>query len=382
MTRFPLVLCCAVLAANGSSFPQNTIAQPKGSGPVAFVYVAGANDNQNQIDVLAAAHDGSLTMVSDLPTDTGLKSITANSNFVFGTDDVYIYSFSIAPDGGLMAADLFNARKLNGNNCGGPMSVFLDRTGTSLYDADFYGDQCANNTYQYFEFDRLGDLSYMGVSDASVDFDVPLSFTGNNRYAYGATALLMAPGIFGFERKDDGTLSVLPINPPMPAEQNGQFYLPTFTSTDGANHMATSVQAFDSDTWQPIGVPQLAIYSADKNGKLSTTSTYLNMPGTMVDYVTDLKISPSGALMAVGGAKGLQVFQLNGANPMRAFTRLLTRAAIDQVAWDNDNHLYAISSDLGKLFVFMESPASPGLRAAPGSPYSITKPLSLAVVSK
>jgi hypothetical protein len=301
---------------------------------------------------------------------------------VFGTDDVYIYSYGIAPDGGLTAASLINAQKFNDDNCGGPVAVFLDRSGTSLYDADFYGNICANGTYQYFNFDQLGDLSYAGVSEPSVDFYVPLSFIGNNRYGYGATSLMMAPGIFGFERNDDGTLSVLPINPPMPDAQSGQFYLPTFTSTDGANHIATSVQAFDSDTWQPIGVPQLAIYSADKNGKLSTTSTYLNMPGTMVGYVTDLKISPSGALMAVGGSTGLQVFQVNGANPMKRFTGLLTAAPIDKVAWDNDSHLYAISSAAGKLFVFAETPASSGLRAAPGSPYRIAKPLSLAVVAK
>jgi len=381
MTRFPLALCFAILAVN-QSFSQSTIAQPKGSGRVAFVYVSGSNDNQNQIDVLAAAPDGSLTMVSDLPTDSGLKWITANSNFVFGTDGVYIYSYAIGPDGGLAAASLINAQQFNDDKCGGPVAVFLDRSGASLYDADFYGNICANGTYQYFNFDQLGELGYAGVSEASVDFYVPLSFTGNNRYGYGATSLMMAPGIFGLERKDDGTLSVLPINPPMPDAQSGQFYLPTFTSTDGANHIATSVQAFDSDSWQPIGVPQLAIYSADKNGKLSTTSTYLNMPGTMVGSVTDLKISPSGNLLAVGGSMGLQVFQLNGANPMKPFTRLLTRSAIDQVAWDNDNHLYAISSGLGKLFAFMENPASPGLRPALGSPYSTTKPLSLTVVSK
>ena len=381
MTRFPLVLCSAILIANSPSFAQG-VAPQKGNAPVAFVYVATANDSQNQVDVLAATDDGRLTLVSEGPTDSGLKSMTANSSFLFGTDDLNIYSFSIAPDGGLTWASAINAQKFNDDNCGGPVAVFLDRSSTTLYDADFYGNICANGTYQYFNFDQVGDLSYFGVSDASVDFDVPLSFTGNNLFAYGATSLMMAPGIFGFERNDDGTLSVLPINPPMPDSKSGEFYMPTFTSTDGANHLATSVQAWDSDTWQPIGVPQLAIYSADNEGKLSTKSTYLNMPATMVGYVTDLKISPSGDLLAVGGSTGLQVFQLNGANPMRPITRLLTRAFIDQIAWDNAGHLYAISSDLGKLFVFSESFASPGLKAAPGSPYSIVKPLSLAVVSK
>jgi hypothetical protein len=44
-------------------------------------------------------------------------------------------------------------------------------------------------------------------------------------------------------------------------------------------------------------------------------------------------------LLAVGGSGGLQVFHFNGRRPITRFTGLLSKDEVDQVAWDNDNHL-------------------------------------------
>jgi hypothetical protein len=54
---------------------------------------------------------------------------------------------------------------------------------------------------------------------------------------------------------------------------------------------------------------------------------------------------------------------------MTHFTGLLTKDEVDQVAWDNDNHLYAIGRSAGKLFVFTIT--STGYRQAAGSPYPL-----------
>ena len=80
-----------------------------------------------------------------------------------------------------------------------------------------------------------------------------------------------------------------------------------------------------------------------------------------MQYVYDLKMSPSGKLLAVGGSDGrgeggLQIFHFNGAQPITRYTGLLTNAEIDQFYWDNADHLYAISSHPGKLFVFTVTP--------------------------
>jgi len=54
-------------------------------------------------------------------------------------------------------------------------------------------------------------------------------------------------------------------------------------------------------------------------------------------------MSPSGKLLAVGGY-GLKVFHFNGAAPITPYSNVLTTAAITELHWDNNNHLYALSA--------------------------------------
>jgi hypothetical protein len=76
----------------------------------------------------------------------------------------------------------------------------------------------------------------------------------------------------------------------------------------------------------------------------------------------------------------LQLFHFNGANPLTRFTALLPTGEIDQLAWDSDDHLYAIGIPAGQLYVLAVT--STGVREAPGSPYSITNPQSITVVPR
>jgi hypothetical protein len=124
--------------------------------------------------------------------------------------------------------------------------------------------------------------------------------------------------------------------------------------------------------FNPDKPAQLATFTADASGNLSTTSTPANMPTTAVVSVTDLGMSPTGELLAVGGTGGLQVFHFNGASPITHFTGLLTTAEVDQFFWDNDNHLYAIGAAANKLWIFTVTPT--GYSQAPGSPHTINAP--------
>jgi hypothetical protein len=99
-----------------------------------------------------------------------------------------------------------------------------------------------------------------------------------------------------------------------------------------------------------------------------------------VGSVIDMKMSPSGRVLAIAGASGVQVFRFNGANPVTAFSGLMTRDEVDQMFWDDANHLYAVSRSAGKLFVFTVTET--GCRPAPGSPYSIGSPFGLAVLAR
>jgi hypothetical protein len=380
MTRYiQLVVCVIATLCTEVAVAQVTSTS---SLPVAYVYVSSSPSSNNyEINAFAAASNGKLTAVSGSPFSAKVRSMAVNKKYLFGTDGVYIYSFSIASDGALKNVGSINAQKYNGNNCGGPYALFLDRTGKTLYDEDYYGDSCANNTYQSFSIDgSTGKLQYLSASSSSVEFQVPLSFIGNNVYAYGSDCYHFFPTIFGFQRNGDGSLTQLNINPAMPAAQSGDGYCPNLATADPTNHVAFAVQEINWNSWQPVGPPQLATYTANGSGDLTTKSTYWNMPATAVKYTSDIQMSPSGKLLADAGAAGLQVFHFNGANPIKHYTGLLTQDPVDQMFWDNANHLYAISRSAGKLYVFTVTPTS--VSQAPGSPYAITNPQNIIVLPK
>jgi hypothetical protein len=142
------------------------------------------------------------------------------------------------------------------------------------------------------------------------------------------------------------------------------------------------LQAYDQ-SMLPTGTLQIASFTEDSNGNLSSSNTAANMPHTEISEVNPesrdvvLSMSPSGKLLAVGGNGGLQVFHFNGARPVTTYTGLLTTEFINQIFWDNNNHLYAISYSADKLYVFGVTPTWHGV--APGSPYTIQSPRALIV---
>jgi hypothetical protein len=92
--------------------------------------------------------------------------------------------------------------------------------------------------------------------------------------------------------------------------------------------------------------------------------------GNPNSYVIDYRMSPSGKYLAVAGTSGLQVFHFNGAAPITKYTGLIVKDQVDQVFWDNSNHLYAIGYSAQKLWVFTVTSSS--VTQAPGSPHTIT----------
>jgi hypothetical protein len=355
------------------------------TAPAAYIYVSSNVYASNpRIYAYAAASNGKLTAVAGSPFTAAIAyggSLAVNTKYLFATNGVDISSFSVASNGGLRRVASSDAQGFNQSDCGGPVALFLDRSGATLYDEDIYSD-CANNAYQFFGVGAsTGDLSYLGTTARMTpEFEAPLSFVGNNKYAYGASCYHWNQVIFGFARNSDGALTSLDINPAMPEAQNGNFYCPYLSATDSADHVVVPVQPMSNASFEPSGAYQLATYTADSSGNLTTNSTYSNMPKVLVAGVTSVSMSPSGELLAVGGTAGLQVFHFNGANPVTHYTGLLTNLEVDQMSWDNDNHLYAISQSGGKLFVFTITPTS--YSQAAGSPYTITKPQNVTVLAK
>jgi hypothetical protein len=307
--------------------------------------------------------------------------MAANAAYLFGTNGIDIDTFAVGSDGALSKVATVNAQQYNGAACGGPSPLFLDHSGTTLYDVDNYGSQCANNTYQSFSIESTGQLKYLGATSASGPrYNSRLSFTGNNLYGFGSTCYHYSAGIYGFYRDGSGALTLSSSNASMPTAQQGNFYCAWSAAADSANHVAVSVQQLSGTTWAAVGSPQLATYTADNSGNLTTNSKYSNMPQAAVGSVNDLKMSPSGKFLAVAGSAGLQVFHFNGSNPISHYTGLLTKDEIDQIFWDNSNHLYAISRPTNKLFVITITSTS--VKQAIGSPYTVTSPQSLVVLPK
>jgi hypothetical protein len=387
MTRpVRLVVCLLATLCSEGAFSQVVSSDATGdvsaaasSSPVAYVYVSSSpSTNRYEINAYSSASDGKLTPVPESPFRANVKYMAADKKYLFGTNGIDIDSFSISSDGSLKQVASVDAQGFNVGSCGGPYVLFLDRTSATLYDNDIYSD-CANNAFQFFGVgESTGGLNYLGVSSAtSPEFEGALSFLGNNQYAYGASCYHWNQEIYGFARSSDGALTDLKLNSTIPEAKAGEMYCPGLTATDAATHVAVAMQPLNNSSFEPNGHAQLATYTADSSGNLTTASSYANMPKVALASVAGLAMSPSGKLLAVAGTGGLQVFHFNGSDPITRYTGLLNKNDVDQVFWDNDNHLYAISQSAGKLFVFTVTSTS--YCQAPGSPYGITNPQSIVV---
>ncbi|MHB8217307.1 MAG: lactonase family protein [Candidatus Sulfotelmatobacter sp.] len=348
--------------------------QPSSSGPVAYVYVSSLVGNaSDQVLGYQAAADGSLTPIPGSPFAFNVSSLALNGAWLFGVNRAgqKIGSFSIGPNGALRYRDQYTTSLTGGSL----YDLFLDHTGASLY-AIYY---TTNNDYLSHSIDQeTGQLSFLNDLSGGPDHNVALSFIGNNQFAYASSCYHFTPEIFGVQRASNGSLSYLNITPPFPAEKSGGFYCPWAAAADPTNHLAIALTPLNAN-WGSDGPTQLAVYTADSSGNLTTTSTYQNMPAVLTQGAQTYWMSPSGKYLAVAGS-GLQIFHFNGANPITKFTGLLTTDTIGQVYWDNANHLYAISYSANKLYVF--SVTATGVTQAPGSPHTITAPQSLIVLPR
>lgn len=373
---FVTICACTVLAsAQVTSLPTELDqAIPATSSAVAYVYVSNAPSTvTDEIYGYSVASNGALTALSGSPWHTTDSYMALNGAWLFSTDGVKIDSWSIGSNGALALADTYNA----GNGIGGPIDLVLDHTGTDLYVGYVNMEGMGGNGYQAYSINQsTGQITFL---DSVGDSANVISFVGNNQYAYTSNCDPSAPGLFGFQRYSTGSISQLNLSQVYPMARSGDFYCPFLAAADSTNHLAIAVQPY-SGFGSPVGPYQLATYTVNSAGNVSTKSTYSNMPSMLVGSLNDYNMSPSGKYLAVGGGSGLQIFHFNGANPITKFTGRLTAASIDQMFWDNASHLYAISRNAGKLFVYTVT--STGVTQAPGSPHTIANPLNIVVLPK
>jgi hypothetical protein len=366
-----------VWAQLGIGRPQPHVDPPLNAPPVTFIYVANTPSNSSNYEIRGYAADanGQLTAISGSPFQEDVTDLTGNGKHLFGSnrDGIDIDAYMIESNGALTYAAATDI--VQGKNCDTASVLFLDRKGTSLYNLDYDGNDCANTTYQAFAVNpTTAKPVFLNEAGDTPELTSALSFLGNNQFGYVASCYQFLPMIAGFARASNGALKELSSTPAVPVAPANENYCPDLTATDPTNHVAIAMQPMEG-YGMTAGPYQLATYTASGTGALTTASTSANMPAVLVGNLTAM--APSGKLLAVAGTSGVQVFHFNGANPISKDTGLLASGEIDAIAWDSDNHLYAVSRTAGKLYVFTVTPT--GESEAPGSPYAVVNPSSLAV---
>jgi hypothetical protein len=383
MLRFIPSLCLAVISTSLPAFPQiasqasaGVVKQAAAPAPIAYVYVS---NKANQIIGYAANAAGKLTAIPGSPfKGAGGASMAVNGKYLFGESATNIYSYLMASNGTLKQVASFNALKYNPDGDYGFVNcLFLDHTGATLY--TLIGDN-DNNPYQAFKINKNnGELTYIWSGGAVRGNTTPMTFLGNNAFAYAANQFYLNPYVFGFQRNSNGTMTEIRNDAEMPAEKPGDVYLPVFAIADPTNHVAVAIYPEKGAPFGPQDGPELlATYTADAAGNMTTTNTYKNMPGVAVGSVNRMRMSPSGKLLTVAGTAGVQLFHFNGASPITKYTGLLVSGPVGMAYWDNANHLYVLGAS--KLYVFTATPTS--VTQAAGSPYTLKNPSALIVQPK
>jgi hypothetical protein len=265
--------------------------------------------------------------------------------------------------------------------CESIMWDLLDHTGTSLYTFGWGSEGCSDWSALSFAVDKSnGQVNYLNSAGSGNTFSAyqarPLAFLGNDKFAYGSEGY-PTQSITGFKRNSNGSLTALGIHPPMPKAPSGSHYdLWSPIAADPNGNLAIGVVEIGSEP-SDVGATQLAVYTADSSGNLTTASTYANMPKSLTGGLNSMSMSPSGRLLAVSGTNGLQIFHFNGSKQITTYTGLKSHGSgtawnsydFLEMWWDNDNHLYG-SVGSNQLWVFTVTDT--GFSVAPGSPYNIS----------
>ena len=377
----PFTILClgAVLSAASVSaqvLPSSQSDLPS-SAPVAYVYVASSpgSGEPNVIVGYSASSTGALTPIPGSPFQQNVGSMAVNGKYLMALNNSIpqnIDTLQIGSNGALTYVTSTPCGQA-GNGCVAAFNVFFDHTGSDLYAMEL-DDNDNDNTESYAVDKSSGALNYLGdtVTGAFPGDYTGTFFIGDNVYAYSTDQSgCMYPAIYGFQREGNGLLNQIDTKFNVPKPPAGvRVYYPDLLVADPNNNLAFLEQPANPPGCAP-GSVQIAVYTVDASGNIHTNSTYKDMPATLIQSPFDMKMSPSGELLAVGGQEGLQIFHFNGANPVTHYTGLLVNEPIIQMFWDNSNHLYAISST-GELYVGTVTPTK--ITMAPGSPYSVTGP--------
>jgi hypothetical protein len=296
----------------------------------------------------------------------------------------YLYSYGVASDGAIgKQASEINTQLYSGPDCAAgddqiAQGAELDHTGQYLY------VPYCDSAVQTYKIAKSGDLTFQNATiydNPDQSFGGLPKLSGNSTFAYNQTIVDKGPHGFpntvfaSFERESDGTLesrgSPTVAGPSLPENYYSDFY--GLLTDDPTDHFAVmlGLQKFIApDTTANEGCA-LASFTMGGKGQLTSTNSYDDMP--LLPYCgQEMLLSPSGKALAVLTENGasLLLYHFNGAQPITQFAGLINKSdPFGAMAWDANNHLYALNSISGKLNVYTVS--STGVVETPGSPYNL-----------
>jgi len=368
--------------------------------PVAYVYVAQTEPALNSpigsqpVYVYAVDAAGKLTLVSGSPfTNVAgqLVGVTPSHLIARGYQGDLtggllplneLYSYAVSSNGAIgQQQSQIDTQSYSGSNCQAaqgadfPEGAELDHSGKYVYVT--YCD----NAVQTYALSSSGNLTFQNATiynNPNGTVGLP-KLTGNDSFGYNQTVADSSPvgpvGTFAaFQRTSDGSLQYIGIpsvtGPSLPVD-----YYPSFggiVTNDPTNHLAamlTVLKFTAPNTTTNVGCA-LASYTAGSQGQLTSTNTYASMPHVCGQSMI---LSPSGTVLALLSLDGttLQLFHFNGAaNISSAFAQVKgTSGWFTKLAWDKNNHLYALNGLSGRLHVYTVGASS--VTEAAGSPYNV-----------
>ena len=398
--RFAVALGIASLAMPALAQSEESIANST-PAPVAYVYV----QTTPGVMVYGVGASGTLTPVKGSPFKVTGQMEDIGGKFLISVGDTILHVYQIASNGGV-GKQIFqiNTASYGGSECGttsGQGSV-LDHTGKYLYVHLHTKGEC--DAWQTYTVGSSGTLKFLG--DTALDsYDslantisgANVTISSNDKFFEGVipenpfssdceTLEENCPVLAGMTTSAWCWCSPAGVLGPSyagdvmakaPTAPTGWRYLVNLHSSvqaDPFGNFAVLMNQYDGHG-HASAVPQLASFSMDPStGLVSSSNTYTNMPKVAVGQNGNItpSMSPSGKLLAVVGYAGLQIFHFNAHAPATTFSSvLLPGIDLDQAKWDSKNHLFVLSYNGAKLYVYTVTPTS--IKEVAGSPTGLPK---------
>ena len=340
-----------------------------------------------------ASSNGQLTAIPGSPFKPGTQIVGGTPSRLFTLGKTLLHSYTLASNGAMQGqASQIPFLDYAGGSCGsasaGQSSAVLDHSGQYMYVLLQWNADASCSAYQTYKINSDGSFTFMGdteedygsqsgsVNPTSVDLPTIL---GNEKFAYADMSSGHNSGLIGFQRESAGTLDLMKFAEQDPLLDGAANYMPDFPdASPTGSYVVVPLYPYNSNP------PQLGSYTVDAQGNISSTNTSSNMPTSSL-IGPGSTFSPDGSLFVLYSGdgpgtqgNGIEVYNFNGAAPLTLNKKLLTGTPINQVAWDNSGHLFAISRVQNRLWVFTVTPGS----VAQDASIPITSPLSMVVVSQ